>query len=261
MTDTALIPMTALDRLKKTAERSNLDEFVNAHTRRSVLLVDCSSSMGDWIGDGERKIDKLRKVVDTLRTTHPVPMVSFPTIELVERIPDPHGMTPLHKAIEFARVQEANHIVLVTDGVADSPAAAFDAAAQFGGPIDVFYIGNGVDNGAKFCAELARRTGGQSGVTDLAGRAQAARRQDSAAARRRRPLMRHQPILATIPRGARGDGDAAHPHREVRRHLSTVPAHVPARHADPVGAQQRRDPRGCAGLRTRGGAAGDDRAA
>jgi Mg-chelatase subunit ChlD len=169
MTENALIPMTALDRLKKTAERSNLDEFVTARTRRSILLVDCSSSMADTIASGERRIDALRKRVDLLRTTHPVPMVSFPTIELVERVPEPHGMTPLSKAIDFATMQEANHIVVITDGCPDSQQAAFDAAARFKGPIDVFFIGESHEAGAKFCAELARRTGGQCGLTDLAG--------------------------------------------------------------------------------------------
>jgi hypothetical protein len=172
MSENALIPMNPLDRLRQTAQRSSSKEFVDARTRRSLLLVDCSSSMADIVTGGEcgeRKIDALRKVVETLRSTHPVPMVAFPTIELVERIPEPRGMTPLHRAIEFARVQEANHIVLVTDGVPDSRDAAFAAAAAFGGPIDVFYIGEASQDGAKFCAELARRTGGQSGVTDLVG--------------------------------------------------------------------------------------------
>jgi hypothetical protein len=162
--------MNPLDRLRKTTERNSLRDFVTARTRRSLLLVDCSSSMGDWIAaQNESKMTALRKVVDTLLSTHPVPIVAFPPATLVERIPEPRGMTPLDSAIDFARIQEANHIVLVTDGIPDSAQAAFDAAELFGGPIDVFYIGNGSDAGATFCAELARRTGGKSGVTDLVG--------------------------------------------------------------------------------------------
>jgi len=172
MTDNALIHIT--DRLRKTTERSTLDELVNARTRRSILLIDVSSSMGRSIAEQSeaglmRRIDKLRLVVADLFSTHPVPMVTFPGIQLVTAIPEPAGMTPLHAAIAFARLQEANHIVVITDGEPDSPNAAFAEADKFGGSIDVFYIGNGGDEGAKFCAELARRTGGQCGVTDLKG--------------------------------------------------------------------------------------------
>jgi hypothetical protein len=163
-----------LDRLRKTAERTNLDEFVAARTRRSLLLVDCSSSMGDHVITGERKIDKLRAIVETLRATHPVPMAAFglrssTTVELVESIPEPAGMTPLHRAIDFGRVQEANHLVVVTDGHPDSGTLAYAAADAFQGPIDVFFIGDEGDAGARFCTELARRTGGKFGLTDLSG--------------------------------------------------------------------------------------------
>jgi len=174
MTDALISTKTALDRLQKTTERSTLDDFVNAHTRRSLLLVDCSSSMGSHIASGERRIDKLRTIVTQLRTTHPVPVAAFGLrgghgVELVEVIPEPSGMTPLHKAIAYGREQGANHLVVVTDGCPDSEKLAYEEAAAFHGPIDVFFIGDPHEPGARFCAELARRTGGQCGVTDLLG--------------------------------------------------------------------------------------------
>ena len=173
MTDALTVANAALERLKKSSEKSSLDEVVAAKTKRSLLIVDCSGSMSDRIATGERKIDKLRKVVDELRTTHPVPVAAFglygTAVQLVERIPDPSGMTPLDRAITFGRVQEANHLVVVTDGLPDNEQRALDAATAFGGPIDVFYIGDGNDTGAAFCARLAKLTGGQCGVTDLTG--------------------------------------------------------------------------------------------
>lgn len=170
MTNNALVPTSALDRLKKTAKRSSLDELVSAKTKRSLLLVDYSSSMRQHTKTGERKIDALRDVVDKLRSTHPVPMVAFgAAIDIVEKIPEPKGMTPLAEAIDFGAMQEANHLVVVTDGYPDSPNGAYDAADRFGNPIDTFYIGDGNDPGAAFCKELARRTGGQSDITDLTG--------------------------------------------------------------------------------------------
>jgi hypothetical protein len=173
MTDNALVPVTALDRLKKTAEFSSADDFVAASGKRSLLLLDCSSSMGGRIRTGERRIDKLRNIVDELRTTHHVPLAAFGPFgqgtELVETVPEPSGMTPLHRAIEYGRMAEANHLIVVTDGIPDSKTQALAEARAFGHPIDVFYIGDGNDEGAQFCAELARVTGGKSGVTDLVG--------------------------------------------------------------------------------------------
>lgn len=174
--------LTVTEQLAKTTQRSSLDELVAAKTKRSLLLVDCSGSMDQRVNEhttsegrwgGERKIDKLRKVVDTLRQTHPVPVAAFGIghsgVELVESIPEPQGMTPLHKAIHFGRVQEANHLVVVTDGEPDSESMALEAAQQFGGPIDVFFIGDEGSRGAAFCARLAKLTGGSCGVTDLTG--------------------------------------------------------------------------------------------
>jgi hypothetical protein len=178
MTDALTVAQTALtamDRLARTTEKSSLDDLVAAKTKRSLIAADVSSSMEDGCADGKRKIDNLRVVLEQLQTTHPVPVCVFGLhggqIELVERIPEPQGMTPLHKAIDFARVQEANHLVVLTDGVPDSRTAAFEAAARFGHPIDVFFIGNEGGRGADFCRELAKCTGGQFGITDLAGTA------------------------------------------------------------------------------------------
>jgi hypothetical protein len=175
MTDNALVPMTALERLRKKAENPHrtADDLTRS-MRRSLLLVDVSSSMGGTIRTGERKIDALRTVVDKVRSTHPVPLAAFPQggynrCELVDNVPEPRGMTPLAQAIQFGHMQEATHLVVVTDGVPDSQQAAFDAARAFGGPIDVFYIGDGNDHGATFCEQLAKLTGGKCGVTDLVG--------------------------------------------------------------------------------------------
>src|SRR5262245_32356181 len=130
MTDNALVPVSALDRLRKTTEQS-YDDFKRS-ARRSLLLVDCSGSMDMVIASGERKIDKLRKVVDKLRSQHPVPMaafgLTFNRVELVEFIPEPSDGTPVHLAIDFGKMQEATHLVIVTDGIADAPQLALDRA-------------------------------------------------------------------------------------------------------------------------------------
>lgn len=163
----------ALDRLSNSQDMS-IDEFVRAKTRRSVLVVDCSSSMGDPIRSGGRKIDALRKVASELQQTHPVPVVAFhgrisgSNAYVCDGIPEPSGGTPMHDAFDFCREQGASHIVLVTDGEpTPGRSYAIAAAKRFGGPIDTFYIGNGNDSGAEFCKMLADMTGGTANLTDL----------------------------------------------------------------------------------------------
>jgi Mg-chelatase subunit ChlD len=160
----------ALDKLKGSLAKGSLGSLIQSK-RRSLLLVDCSSSMREPIRSGERRIDALRKVVANLRSTHPVPVAAFPGthgVELVDSVPEPRGMTPLHWAIEFGTRERANHLVVVTDGEPDSEPAAFEAARAFGGPIDVFFIGDaGTSRGAQFARQLAEATGGTFNLTDL----------------------------------------------------------------------------------------------
>ena len=170
-TATEMIAMrTAIESLNRSSEKSDLDDLIRG-ARRSLLLVDCSGSMGGVIRSGDRKIDALRKVVTTLRETHPVPVAAFGVggygVEVVDVIPEPCGSTPLGAAIEFGTAQGATHLVVVTDGEPNSEEDAFTAARAFGGVIDTFYIGDGSDRGSKFCSELAKMTGGTANLTDL----------------------------------------------------------------------------------------------
>jgi Mg-chelatase subunit ChlD len=161
---------TAQDKLAKTAGCDSLDALVNARTRRSLLLVDVSGSMIDTCRTGETKIDALRKVVDTLLESHPVPVAAFggDRVTLVEgRIPNPAGGTPMASAIRYAKRQGANHAVIVTDGQSGEY-DVLDAASEFGGPIDTFYIGGGYDrHGRETAQEIARITGGVFNEADL----------------------------------------------------------------------------------------------
>lgn len=171
-TDLATTNRAALDTLKSSLANSSLSSLVQATAaagRRSLLLVDCSSSMRQPLAKGGTRISELRNVVEDLRTTHPVPVAAFSGdgVRLVDGIPNPTGGTPMSDAIEFGTTNRATHLVVVTDGVPNSESAAFEAAREFGGRIDVYYIGNGGDEGARFCQRLAKMTGGTCGVTDL----------------------------------------------------------------------------------------------
>lgn len=168
----ALAAQTAADRLKKSSGMSSLDALVQAKTRRSLLLVDCSGSMADYIRGGERKIDALRKVVATLRAERSVPVAAFGLrgsvqVEVVETVPEPSGTTPMDLAIRFGQDQGANHLAIVTDGEPNDEVAAFEAARAFGGVIDTFYVGDGNDRGSRFAQQLATMTGGTANLSDL----------------------------------------------------------------------------------------------
>lgn len=169
MSESLVTTASALDRLNRSMEKSSLDDLVKARTRRSLLLVDCSGSMVSPTRSGDRRIDTLRKVVRGLRETHPVPVAAFGcgSVVLVDDVPEPSGGTPLHLAIEYGHREGATHLVVVTDGLPDSQGACFEAARQFGRPIDTFYIGDGNCEGSRFCEELARMSGGTAHLTDL----------------------------------------------------------------------------------------------
>jgi Mg-chelatase subunit ChlD len=169
--DTAITTTaTAIERLQRGLAKASLDDLVKARTRRSLLLIDRSGSMVHTVSSGERRIDALRRIVSELQATHRVPVVAFggsKGLDVVEVVPEPAGSTPLAEAIAFGREQGATHMVVVTDGEPNSESKAFEEARLFGGPIDVFFVGDPDDTGARFAKELARRTGGTSGVADL----------------------------------------------------------------------------------------------
>jgi len=82
---------TATDSLTKSLGKSSLDEFLTA-SRRSMMLVDVSSSMNETIRSGGTKIDACRATCDALRESNPVPVAAFGGIvELVDRVPHPSG--------------------------------------------------------------------------------------------------------------------------------------------------------------------------
>lgn len=172
--NTAIVAsQAALDRLNRSLTiGDSLDDLVQARTRRSLLLVDCSGSMADRIRSGERKIDALRKVVTDITATARQPLAAFGVrchgqVEVVDTVPEPQGGTPIDLAILFGKAQGATHLVIVTDGEANDSEAAYRAAETFGGTIDTFYIGNGGDSGARFAKTLAEMTGGTAHLTDL----------------------------------------------------------------------------------------------
>lgn len=152
---------------------SALDAFLG-NTDTVFLLIDTSGSMASPVSydnPEQRRIDALRIVVSNLQQGEPIPMIAFggpwdAPVRFVDLVPEPEGGTPLHSAIEMAKTYGATRLVVISDGMPDLREQSLTAAREFGGRIDVVFIGAGEnDPGSMFMNELARATGGtrQSG--------------------------------------------------------------------------------------------------
>jgi hypothetical protein len=151
--------------LETSLQLGNLSDLMKA-TEQVMLLIDTSGSMAG------RPIEQLRKVVTQIQTEGTVPMIAFggpfdAQVRFVDRVPEPDGGTPLHSAIPFAREYGATRLVVISDGLPDLPGESLEQAKQFGGRIDVVYVGHAGDGGAKLLEELAKLTGGTRLQGDL----------------------------------------------------------------------------------------------
>lgn len=137
----------------------SLEELVRAN-EVVMWLIDTSGSMSGW------PIEQLRKVVSTVNEVDRVPMIAFggpydAQVRFVDVIPEPDGGTPLHDAIKLAKSYGATRLVVISDGVPDLRDESMLQARQFGGRIDVAYIGPAGGPGEAFLDQLAAATGGK----------------------------------------------------------------------------------------------------
>jgi hypothetical protein len=162
--------------LSKSLQVKSLADLVRVRTSENVyLLIDCSGSMNDHLRNGKTRINGLRDVVKDIQSTRSVRLIafggrdrsSFEPIGFVESVPDAGGGTPLTQAIEFARTHKAGRAVVISDGMPDDSRGALDAAREFGGQIDVVFVGNPSEFGEAFLKQLAEATGGTQFTGDL----------------------------------------------------------------------------------------------
>lgn len=137
-----------------------------------MLLIDCSGSMEALLRNGKRRIDGLREVVAGIKGAGSVPMIAFggpfdAQVRFVDNVPEPDGGTPLHIAIPYAKEYGATRLVVISDGLPDLPDQCNIEATNFGGKIDVAFVGNPGEEGAFFLEQLATLTGGTQFTGDL----------------------------------------------------------------------------------------------
>lgn len=152
--------------LKKISKR------INAPGENSVILLDVSSSMNEWVHSGEKKIDILRSVFHLRTKADDEIAIAFSSIARI--IPDfasiaqPNGNTDLEQAIALATTYKPRATLVISDGVPDSQTKALSAAQKLTGVINCLFIGNENDIEAiAFMKKLARLGCGKATVCDI----------------------------------------------------------------------------------------------
>lgn len=170
---------TALTQLSKSMALKSLKDLVRVRTaEKTVLLLDCSGSMSSPMRNGKLRITGLREVVRDVQQQRPTEMIAFgplvqtnpgewTAVRFVSDVPEPGGGTPLHDALKFAAVHGAGRCVVISDGWPNDRTQALEAAKQFGGQVDIVFVGDPNDPGSFFLDELAKTTGGRRFEGDL----------------------------------------------------------------------------------------------
>lgn len=140
--------------------------------QQGILICDVSGSMDARdAGGGRRRIDALRSIVEDLRSQSPaMQVIAFASSAQISPglLPEPHGGTALHLALDLAAqiAGQTGRVVLVSDGEPDSESAALTAARPLP-RLDVFYVGPEGGSGESFLRRLAAQCGGQYQATTL----------------------------------------------------------------------------------------------
>lgn len=160
-------------KLNATLSIKSLSDLVRVKTSESVLLlIDTSSSMNDRLRNGRSRMDMLGEVVTDLRKGAEVKMIAFGGMEdaawELSTVPARgQGGTPMHAGINLARTKNAGRAIVVSDGVPNDRSLAMESAKEFGGRIDVIFVGNPGEEGEAFLKMLAESTGGTEFTGDL----------------------------------------------------------------------------------------------
>jgi hypothetical protein len=168
--------MDAIMKLERSLQAKSLDALMAVAGEDAFLVMDHSGSMKEKLRNGKRRIDALGEVVADIKSGGCDPqMVAFAgnywdggnCFMVAEPQAECGGGTPMGEAIEFAKANGATRIVMISDGVPCDREHAMRAAMDFGGRIDVVFVGNPGESGSAFLNKLAAATGGTRFNGDL----------------------------------------------------------------------------------------------
>ncbi len=148
------------------------ESFVNADV---IVIFDSSGSMGSHDGTERsryaRASDELRKIQASMPGKIAVLSFSDEVKFFPSGIPANFGQgTDLAKALKFAKIADVPEMkfIVISDGEPNDEQEALVEAAKYKNHIDTIYIGPVGDNGEKFLALLASKSGGKA-AKDFAG--------------------------------------------------------------------------------------------
>jgi hypothetical protein len=157
------------------SKKSNVEQFLRG-TEEVMLLLDTSGSMAGPINPAEPKtrIEGLREAVVEVKQSGSCPMIAFggpygQEVRFVDDVPNPSGGTPMSQAIDLAKTYGATRIVIISDGMPDHKPTTLESARNFGGRIDVVFVGtvNDYEDGKSFLEQLAAMSGGKTSLADF----------------------------------------------------------------------------------------------
>ena len=149
------------------------ERITRINSRPTVVLADVSGSMASPAWSGRTKHSVLRDAIAATAQAGRHELMAFaggvtPSISAAE-LPPPGGGTALHLALQAAIGRDPGRILVISDGEPDDEQAALAAATQFGGVVDVLYIGPDANAAAMaFLRRLARAGHGQYQGSDIA---------------------------------------------------------------------------------------------
>ncbi len=153
---------------RPTAEIAAKAQRINCKGSDKVLLLDCSGSMGEFVG-GRRKVDILEAALMQI-DLHAWRVIAFSDRALETKvIPVPSGSTDMAQAIDLAiAVSRPRQTLVISDGLPDSEVAALASANRLSGTISTLYVGSDRDKKAiEFMARLARLGCGKAHAQNL----------------------------------------------------------------------------------------------
>lgn len=159
-------------KLEKSMNIKSLTDLVRVRsTETAFLLIDVSGSMKETMRNGKERITALREVVADIQKNSPTKMIAFGGHDggayMTATVPNAGGGTPLAEAIRLAKTQNIGRAVVISDGMPNNAQDAMTAAKEFGGRIDVVFVGDPGEPGEAFLKELAEMTGGTEFHGDL----------------------------------------------------------------------------------------------
>lgn len=131
-----------------------------------VIVADVSGSMQG------RRIQRLRAELKRLWPELNARLMAFSFscrwCDGPDDLPEPNGNTDLAAALEMAATVWPAEVVVISDGMPDSPDAAIEAAGLIPGTISVLFVGDDGDVlGATFMKQLAKVGGGKMVHRDI----------------------------------------------------------------------------------------------